>query len=106
MGTADHGAARAVIPRLDPAQIDQPVVREIWVDDDVAEPTLPAIGNLRHAADVEYPPVGPPQLQSPPFLRDEQVARRQEGHRPGLVELADRLDLEGSVLRRGGSAAA
>src|SRR5205085_7387810 len=60
MGAADHGAARAVIARLHPAQIDQPVVREIGVEDDVAEAALPAIGDLRHARDVEHPAVGAP----------------------------------------------
>jgi hypothetical protein len=78
----------------------------IRMEDDIAEAALAAIvdggnaldGNGRASARSD-------QEQSPALLRDEVSARREEGHRPGLVELGHRLDRErpaGAPLRGGG----
>ena len=106
MCPADDGAARAIVARLDPAQIDQPVLRETGVEDDVTQAALPSIRNLRHAGDVEHSAVGTAELQAAAFLCHQQVAIGQKGHRPRLVELADLLHLEGALRRTGRAAAA
>ena len=97
----DRGAAQAAVAGFREAQIDEAVIGEIGVEDDVAEPALPAIIDRRHAGDVDRAAAHRPQFEHAAPLGDQSLAAAgKEGHRPGLGELADRLDLERAVLRR------
>src|SRR5690606_17636739 len=96
----DRGAARAALAGFRVAQVCEPVLVEVRMQHDVAEPALPAVRDLRHALDIERRArFRREELEGAALLADEQAAVRQEFHRPRLGELRDLLRLERAVLR-------
>ena len=72
------------------------------MENDVAQPALPAIIDIGHAGDFDRCAALRPQLQRTALLSDQRLASAgQEDHRPGHRELAKRFDPERRVLRRG-----
>src|SRR5690606_24346354 len=95
----DGGAARAGFAGLGIAEIHEAVLAEARMQDDVAEPALPAVRDARHARDVADRAVRRPQFQASALLGDEQPTVRQERHRPRLIERRDLRRDERVVLR-------
>jgi hypothetical protein len=95
-----HAASGIVFAGFRITQVDPAVVREMRMQDYVAEAALSAIGHFRDAADIADPVVGGcrtqrNQFQRASLLADQQTPIWQEGHCPWFLELAGFDDLEG-----------
>ena len=97
----DRGAAGTAHPAFNVAQVDKAVLREIRMQGDIAQATLAAINQVRHAAQgAGFLPELVDDEEIAFFFGDQHAAVRQKRHGPGLIERGDDFDSKRQVSLR------
>ena len=94
---ASKRRAIAAFALLGIGQIDHVVLGEIRMKHHVAETALATVSDRRYAGDLRLLASLRDMKKGAALFSDEHGAVRQEGHRPGFVEIGDRRDRDGRI---------